>query len=160
MTIEKKETKETSSMPMRQIQSIKKLWKKAGLQEEISPLKFFVQQISNEEIQKSYAHYELVISILSNIIDCANPADCTTILSNSEINALCRIINQQENNSTYLVKDLSKILTYFFIVNENLTQFNKEIGKNIKNVCSNLIKNLNEKVKPMKEVYTIIFRKE
>jgi hypothetical protein len=45
-------------------------------------------------------------------------------------------------------------------VNENLTQFNSEIGKNIKFVCSNLIKTLNEKVKPMKEVYTIIFRKE
>ena len=52
------------------------------------------------------------------------------------------------------------MLTYFFLEEKNLTNFIAELSKGIKDVCSNILATVQEKIGPMKKVYQIIFNQE
>ena len=106
-------------LPIQMLPQIRNSWLRTkGLPTEIQPLYLFVELLSKQEKMNKTgnpSYTKLIISILSNIIDCSKPDDFHVSLSNDGINALCRMINEQEMDTTYLIKDLSKILTYFFL---------------------------------------------
>ena len=64
MSIEKDKTSKSIQM----IASVKELWEKANLPNEISVHNSLINLISNEEILKSRSHYQLIISVINNII--------------------------------------------------------------------------------------------
>lgn len=81
MNIEKNPKQE---IIIKTIKSIRDLWlnPKSNLKNSISPLSFFIEQLSNDpRILENPAYYELIISILSNIINCADVSKCKTKLT-------------------------------------------------------------------------------
>ena len=72
------------------ISSVKELWGKAKLPKDILISNLLIDLISNEEILKSRAHYELIISVINNIIPEADPSKkMPEVLSTKTIEALC-----------------------------------------------------------------------
>ena len=60
--------KENPPKSLQMIASVKELWGKANLPKDIVMGNLLIDLISNEEILKSRAHYELIISVINNII--------------------------------------------------------------------------------------------
>ncbi len=72
------------------IASVKELWRKAKLPKDILISNLLIDLISNEEILKSRAHYELIISVINNIIPEADPSkQMPEVLSTKTIESLC-----------------------------------------------------------------------
>ncbi len=63
------------------------------------------------------------MTILSNIITCVKADSCKTILSTGKILALWDVIFNMEKYPISLVKNISKILSFFFLVDSNMSQF-------------------------------------
>jgi hypothetical protein len=79
-----------------------------------------MQKLLEYDYEKSPVKYEAVVTILSNIVTCAKAHPCKFILSTKQIFGLWDVIFNMEKYPISLVRNISKILSFFFLVGKNM----------------------------------------